>query len=146
LIARACRFAVLFLLVSTAANAQWVMVGRKVVGKVTSLTKPRDAKNPGYDAATVLLEADAGKVYSTAVELLQKNPKMTITKKEDAKRTVAFRQGDWAAEMQVTELGDHLCQLLIVAGTGPGDSAATSIVLDAVKRICDQMGVKYTLD
>ena len=142
----AFRVGVLLLLASTAANAQWVMVGRKVVGKVSSLAHPRDAKNPGYGAATVILEADAGKVYSTAVDLLKNNPKMTITKKDDAKYTVAFQQGDWASELQVTELGDHLCQLLIVSGAGPGEASGTSAVLDAVKRICDRLGVKYTLD
>lgn len=143
---RACWIAVLLALGSTAANAQWVMVGRKVLGKISSLAQPRDAKTPGYGAATVILEADAGKVYTAAVELLQKNPKMTISKKDDAEQTVAFRQGDWTAEIKVTELGDHLCQLLIVAGAGPGESSGTSIVLDAVKRVCDQMGVKYILE
>jgi hypothetical protein len=145
-ITRTCGLAVLCFLASTMMHAQWVMVGRKVVGKVSTLVQPRDAKNPGYDAATVILEADAGKVYSTALDLLKNNLKMAITKKDEARRTVGFRQGDWAAELQVTELGDHLCQLMIVAGAGPGDKSGTSVVLDAVKRICDNLGVKYTLE
>jgi hypothetical protein len=145
-IVRACQFALLFALASTAVNAQWVMVGRKVVGKISSLAQPRDPKSPGYDAATVVLDADAGKVYSTAVSLLQKNPKIVITKKDDAKLIVGFKEGDWASEMRITELGDHLSQLLIVSSAGPGEASGTSIVLDAVKRVCDQLGVKYTLD
>jgi hypothetical protein len=145
-ITRTCGLAVLCLVAATTASAQWVFVAKKVVGKVSNLTKPRDAKNPGYDAATVILEADAAKVYSTALDLLKNNPKMEITKKDDAKRTVGFRQDDWGAQLQVTELGDHLCQLMIVAGTGPGETSGTSVVLDAVKRICDQLGVKYILE
>ena len=145
-IARAFQFAILFALASTVVSAQWVMVGRKVVGKISSLTQPRDAKSPGYDAATVVLDAEAAKVYSTAVGLLEKNPKIVVTKKDDAKLTVAFKQGDWASEMRITELGDHLCQLLIVSGAGPGEASGTSVVLDAVKRVCDQLGVKYTVD
>ncbi len=136
----------LLVLLSTTASAQWVMVGRKVVGKITTLTQPRDATNPGYDAATVILDADAAKVYSTAVTLLQANPQMTVTKKDDAKLTVAFKHGDWAAELRVSSLGEHLAQLLIVSGAGPGQSSGTSAVLDAVKRICDQLGVKYEVE
>ena len=143
---RSCLVAVLLVLVSTAASAQWVMVGRKVVGKITSLTQPKDAKSPGYDVATVVLDADASKVYSTAVDLLSKNPKMTITSRDDAKRRVAFTMGDLSAELQITELGDHLSQLLIASGAAPGQVSGTSTVLDATKRICDRLGVKYTVD
>ncbi len=138
--------AILLLAVSTVVSAQWVMVGRKVVGKITSVTQPRTANNPGYDAATVILDAEAGKVFSTAVGLLQKNPNIAITKKDDAKLTVAFKQGEWAAEMRVTVLGDHLSQILIVSSAGPGEVSGTPVVLDAVKRVCDQLGVKYSID
>jgi hypothetical protein len=145
-IARIVPLAVLLLVGSTAAGAQWVAVGRKVVGRITSVAQPRDAKNPGYDAATVILDADAGKVFSTAVGLLQKNPNIAITKKDDAKLTVAFKQGDWASEMKITSLGDHLSQMLIVSSAGPGEVSGTSAVLDAVRRVCDQLGVKYSLE
>lgn len=145
-IATACWIAALLLLASVATSAQWVMVGRKVVGKISRLTQPQDAKSPGYDAATVVLEADASKVYSTAADLIQKNPSVTVTKKDDANRDIAFSQGDWSSEMRVTELGDHVCQILIVSGAPPGKSSGTPFVLDAVKRVCDQFGVKYTLD
>lgn len=145
-VTRALQIALVLTLASTAASAQWVLVGRKVVGRISSLTQPRDAKTPGYDAATVVLDADAQKVYSTAVDLLQKNPSITITKKDDAKLDVAFRQGDWAAELRVTELGEKLSQILIVSGAAPGEPSGTAVVVDAVKRVCDGLGVQYTLD
>ena len=145
-IARICPLAILLLVVSTVVSAQWVAVGRKVVGRITSVAQPRTANNPACDAATVILDADAGKVFSTAVGLLQKNPNIAITKKDDAKLTVAFKQGDWASEMKVTALGDHLSQMLIVSSAGPGEVSGTSAVLDAVRRVCDRLGVKYSLE
>ncbi len=145
-ILRTCQIALLCLAAATAADAQWVLVGRKVVGKITSLSQPRDSKKPGYDAATVVLAADAAKVFSTAAGLLQKNPSIVITSKDDAKRTIAFKQGDWSSEIRVSELGEHVSQLLIVSGAGPGEAGGTSVVLDAVKRVCDELGVKYSLD
>lgn len=145
-ILRTCYFAVLCMVASTLVSAQWVLVGRKVVGKITSVAKQQDTKSAGYDAATVILDADAGKVFSTAVSLLQKNPSIAITKKDDTKLAIAFKKGDWAAEIRITTLGDHLSQLLIVSGAAPSETPGTSEVLDAVKRVCDQLGVKYSLD
>jgi hypothetical protein len=145
-ISRACCFAFLGLFAATATTAQWVAVGRKVVGRITSAVQPRDAKNPGYGAATVILDADAGKVFETAVSLLQKNATIVITKKDDTRRSISFKQGDWTADVKVSEVGDHVSQLLIVSGAGPGDASGTPVVLDAVKRICDQLGVKYSLE
>jgi hypothetical protein len=138
--------AILLLVGSTAVSAQWVMVGRKVIGRITSVAQPRTANNPGYDAATVILDAEAGKVFTTAVGLLQKNPNIAITKKDDAGLTVAFKQGDWASEMKITVIGDHLSQMLIVSSAGPGEVSGTSAVLDAVRRVCDQLGVKYSIE
>ncbi len=136
----------IFLFLSTAASAQWVAVGRKVVGKISTLTQGQSPKNAGYDVATVFLDAEAGKVYSTAVSLLQKNPKMTITRKDDTQRTIEFTDGEHTAGIRITEMGDHLSQLLIASAGGPGAPSGTSIVLDAVKRVCEQLGVKYTID
>lgn len=135
---------VLVFAVSAPASAQFVILGKKVVGKISSLSQPRDAKTVGHEAATVILEADAAKVYATAFDLLSKNTKLAITKRDDAGRTLAFRNGDWESELQVTELGDHLCQILVIASAGPGQG--TGPTLEALKRICDEMGVKYTLE
>jgi hypothetical protein len=145
-IARGCGFALLLLAVSTTASAQWIAVGRKVVGKITTVTQPHDSKSGGYDAATVILDADAGKVYATALDLLKKNAEMTVLKKDDAKLTVAFKRGDQAAQLRITSLGDKLCQLLIVSNAAPGDPGGTPAIVDAVKRICDKLGVKYQVE
>ena len=45
--------------------------------------RPQDGKGGGYDAATVILDADAGKVYDTALELLRTNGELTLLKKDD---------------------------------------------------------------
>ena len=82
----------LSVLFSGIANAQWVYVGRKALGKVKQLTseaqtaisnhsKPGRRMSPqqGYDAATVLLEAPANKVYSAAINIMQTNKDIRIT-------------------------------------------------------------------
>ncbi len=57
--------ALAFLFVSTSlAQAQWVFVARKVIGRVESMTQSKQqAGTPRYDVAQVMLEANPAKVY-----------------------------------------------------------------------------------
>ena len=145
-VTRIAGWVVLMLVGATAASAQWVMVGRMVVGKVTTMTQPRDDKTSGYDAATVILNAEAAKVYAKSLELLQKNPEVTLARKNDAKLTLAFKHGEWTSQMTVTPLGENLCQVLIASSAGPGQPSGTSVVLQHIESVCDQFGVKYSLE
>jgi hypothetical protein len=137
-------FLAVTLLLSGIANAQWVYVGRKALGKVrqfTSEMEMKDSQQPGYDVATVLLEARADKVYSTAVTLLQTHKDWRITRKDDKSRTLEFSDGKLSAGMQINRLEDDLCQLLIVSTGTSGKTDPTSLVLNGVLRVCKEMGV-----
>ncbi len=129
-------------LVTDIAQAQMIFLGRKAVGKVRQLTsEATSGQQSGYDAATVLLEARADKVYSTAVDLLQANKDYRITRKDDGARTVEFTDGKRIAGIQISPLEDHLCQLLIVSTGTSSTAETTSLVLNAVLRVCREMGV-----
>jgi hypothetical protein len=140
------RFVVVFLAISLflsgIANAQWVYVGRKALGKVRQLSSEmKGSQQPGYDVATVLLEAHADKVYSTAVTMLQTHKEWKITQRDDKSRTIEFSDGKRSAGMQINRLEDNLCQLLIVSA-GPSEKTdTTSLVLNGVLRVCKEMGV-----
>jgi hypothetical protein len=128
--------------VADIAQAQMIFLGRKAVGTVRQLTsEPTGGQQPGYDAATVLLEARADRVYSTAVDLLQANKDYRITRKDDKARTVEFTDGKRIAGFQISPLEDHLCQLLIVSTGTASTSETTSLVLNAVLRVCKEMSV-----
>jgi hypothetical protein len=129
--------------VADIAQAQMILLGRKAVGKVRQLTsETTSGQQSGYDAATVLLEARADKVYSTAVDLLQANKDYRITRKDDRARTVEFTDGKRIAGIQISPLEDHLCQLLIVSTGTSATAETTSLVLNAVLRVCKEMGVQ----
>jgi hypothetical protein len=137
-------FLTVTLLLSGIASAQWVYLGRKALGKVRQFTSEMEMKNsqqPGYDVATVLLEARADKVYSTAVTMLQTHKDWRITRKEDKSRTIEFSDGKLSAGLQINRLEDNLCQLLIVSTGTPGKTDTTSLVLNGVLRVCKEMGV-----
>lgn len=136
----------LSVLVSGVATAQWVYVGKKAMGKVRQLTgDTKGSQQPGYDVATVLLEAGAEKVYSTAVNLLEANKNLRITRRDDRSRTVDFTDGTLTAGLHVSRLDDTVSQLLIASSTTPGKADATSAVLNAVFRVCREMSVHCEL-
>jgi len=128
------------------AEAQWVFVARKALGAVNRLTSQgHEKQGQGFDVATVLLEANADKVYSTAVDLLKKNPNLTINYREDAGRQIEFTDGKILAAMKVSRFEDNLSQLLISSTITPGQPSSTSFVVERVFQVCEKMGVNCTL-
>jgi hypothetical protein len=135
-----------FLFLSGVADAQTVFLARKALGKVRQLTSEmKGSQQPGYDIATVLLEARANKVYSTAVNILQARKDLRITQKDDKSRSLEFTDGTRVARIQVNPLDEHLSQLLIVSVVTSPKTDTTSFVLNGVLRVCKEMGVHCQL-
>jgi len=131
---------------TSVAEAQWVLLGRKALGAINTLTSQgREKEGQGYDVATVLLEADADKVYSTAVDLLKGNPNVTINYREDAGRVIDFTDGKLLVGLKVSKLEDHLSQLLISSVVTSGKPGGTSFVVEKVFQVCEKMGVNCAL-
>jgi hypothetical protein len=131
---------------TSVAEAQWVFLGRKALGVINTLSNQgREREGQGYDVATVLLEADADKVYSTAVGLLKVNPNVTINYREDAGREIEFTDGKLLVALKVSKLEDHLSQLLISSVVTSGKPGGTSFVVDKVFQVCEKMGVNCAL-
>jgi hypothetical protein len=131
---------------SGVAQAQWVFLGRKAMGVVNRLVSPvLEKQGQGYDVATVLLEADADKVYGTAVDLLKGNPHLTITHRDDPNRTVEFTDGKSLVGLKVSRLEDKVSQLLIGSTVTAGVPGSMPLVVDKVFKVCEKMGVQCTL-
>lgn len=139
-------FLTVFLVLSGIADAQMVFLGRKALGKVRQLTgEMKGSQQPGYDVATVLLEARAEKVYSTAINVMEANKNWTITQRNDQSRSLEFSDGMRTAGVQVSSLDEHLTQLLIVSAVTSPKTNTTSFVLNGVLRVCKEMGVHCQL-
>jgi hypothetical protein len=134
--------AVLVSLSSGMAQAQWVFVARKALQVINSVAGELQSagQESAVDAATVLLEAEADKVYAVAVKLLQDNPEMRVLSQDAARRAIAFAKGTQSASMKISPLGDHLAQLLVA---GPaGQPGGTSFAVEGILRVCHRMGVE----
>ena len=128
------------------AQAQWIFLGKKAVGVVNRLTSQAFEKHgQGYDAATVLLEANADKVYTTALDVLRRNPNITINRTDHSTREVEFTDDKLLVGLKVTRFEDHLSQLLIISATTSGKPGGTSYVVERVFHVCEKMGVSCTL-
>jgi hypothetical protein len=134
----------MIMLSSMVAQAQWVAVARAVSGRVQQMSN-KSQNGTGYDVATVVLMANADKVYQTALTMLKTNhPEITITSSDAKKHEIKFAKGAQVASMQATSLGDKLTQL-VVASNLTGGPDATPLVVDGVMKVCKQMNVVCTM-
>jgi hypothetical protein len=133
------------LLTTMAAQAQWVMVAKAVSGQVQRMSN-KSSNGVGYDVATVVLMANADKVYQTALTSLKTNhPEVTINSSDARKREIKFSKGEQIASIQATPLGDKLTQLVVASNLTGMQPDATSVVVEGVMRVCKQMDVVCTL-
>src|ERR1700756_4581715 len=75
------------------ASAQWVMVARAVSGQIQQMSHKGENGSGGYDVATVMLEANADKVYSTALASLKAHEGIKVTKSDAKRRLIEFTNG-----------------------------------------------------
>ena len=138
--------AVAFLVLCAGAisvQAQWVAVAHAVAGRVQQMSD-RSKDGSGFDVATVVLEANADKVYQTAIRNLSARSDLKITKQDAKTRIVQFTNGQQIASLQATPLGEKITQLVIASNLAPPPDA-TSLVVQGVLHVCKDMNVECTL-
>jgi hypothetical protein len=129
---------------AVSAQAQWVMAARAAAGRVQQM-RDRSQDGSGFDVATVVLEANADKVYQTAIQNLSARTDIKITKQDARQRIVQFTNGAQIAGLQATPLGDKITQLVVASNLAPPPDA-TSLVVQGVLRVCKEMKVECTLE
>jgi hypothetical protein len=131
--------ALLFLLPSVVPG-QAVFLARKALGLISRIADQAQ----GHETASVLLEADANKVFAAAERIIREKPENEILSKNEAERSISFRHGDRAITLKVARLQDDLTQILVVSsgGNSPQD---TTYVVDGILRICKEVGANCWL-
>jgi hypothetical protein len=132
--------AVAMVLPIASADAQWVFVARKAAQRIHHMTEGGVGGQPGYDFATVVLEAPADRVFAVALDRAQKNRAVRILMSDAGARRLQVAEGDRTATLNVVELNEGVSQLLIAGRSRPGEEAASSQIVAAVMRICAEMG------
>jgi hypothetical protein len=131
-------------LFSSVANAQWVFLGKKAVGVVSRLTT-QTPDSPGYEVASVLIEARPENVYAAALKILKEKHNLKITYQDDKTRSVEFTDDKRIVGMKAIPLGDMVTHLLISSSGSSRGSENTSSAVEAVFKVCKEMGVACVL-
>jgi hypothetical protein len=130
------------LLWSAAADAQWALVARRVIGRVDQMSQQQENGGAAYDTAAVLLEVPADKVYAVAVRNLTAQSNLKITDRNDNQRMIQFTNGTQIAGLQVNALSDTLTHLMITSAHTGTQQDASKIILERVLKMCTEMNVE----
>jgi hypothetical protein len=124
------------------ADAQWVLIARHALGRIQHMKEEQQQGSNRYssDFATVLLDAPADKVFATALNLARKNTAVMILMQDPAQRRLQIAEGDRTVTLNVAPFNDDVSQLMIAGHAGPGESGTASRVVQAVLRVCKEMG------
>ena len=129
-------------LASSVAEAQWVVLARRAIGRVEQMSQAQPNGGVTYDTAAVMLEVPADKVYATAARLIKANEAVKVTSEDDANRSIQFTNGRQIAGIQITPLADGLSHMMITSAHQGAQPNAASQVLDNVLRVCREMNVE----
>jgi hypothetical protein len=128
------------------AYTPWGLIAGRVIGHVKQLTQKPKEHQPGFDVATVILNADATRVYTTAISLLRRNQMLHIVAEDPRDRTVRFSNGMRSASITVSNLGTRLSQILVASATKPGEDSATLRIVEGILHVCQAMRVTCSTD
>ena len=134
---------VALLVVSSIAEAQWVLLARRAVGRVEQMSQQsQQSGGANYDTAAVMLEAPADKVYAAVVSGVSKAPGINITMQDPKVGLVQFTNGQQIAGIKVSSLGDNLTHMLISSAHTGSQPDAAALVMNSVLRVCAEMKVE----
>lgn len=131
------------LFASSIAEAQWVMLARRAVGRVEQMSQQsQQSGGANYDTAAVMLEAPADKVFATVVTGVKKAQGITVTREDASAMLIQFTNGQQIAGIKVSSVGDNLTHLLISSAHTGNQQDAAALVLNSVLRVCKDMNVE----
>lgn len=123
------------------AEAQWVFLARKALGRIEHMREGQQGGKQGtYDFATVMLDAPAARVFETALAMARKNTAVRVVMQDPAQHRFQIAEGDRTATFHVVPFNEDVAQLMIAGHAGPGEDSTTSRVVQAVLRVCKEMG------
>jgi hypothetical protein len=127
---------VVVLLFPSAAPGQAVFLARKAVGVISRIAD----QARGHETASVLLEADAAKVFAATQKIIREKPDAQLISQDEISRTVSFKYKGQTVTLKVARLQDDLAQILVLSSGWDGQ-ADSSYVIDGILRICKEFGV-----
>ncbi len=128
------------LIFSETVSAQWAFAARKVIGRINQMTQDDSNGKPAFQFATVIIDAPAIKVYSTAVNVVRQNQAITLVSQDSHNLKLKVSEGNKSTSLSVVPLSDRSSEIMISATAAPqNQDPSTSSVVDSVLKICKQL-------
>lgn len=121
------------------AEAQWVFIARRAAQRIHHMAEQGQNGQPGYDVASVILEAPADKVFAVALDHARNNKALRMLMVDPAGMRFQVAEGDRTATLNVIELNNEVSQLMIAGTAGRGEDPTSSRVVAAIMRVCAEM-------
>ena len=107
------------------------------------MTQPPQNGRPRYGFATVILDEPADKVFATALEAARENASVLVLMQDPGARRLQISEGDRTATLGVAPFSDDVSQLMVAGRAGPGEVPTSSLVVQAVLRVCKGMNKRW---
>ena len=125
---------------SETAYAGWAFAARHVIGRINQMTQDDSNGKPVFQFATVIIDAPANKVYSTAVNLVSQNQAITIVSQDSQNLKLKVSEGNKSTSLSVVSLSDKSSEIMISATAAPqSQDPSTSGAVDSILKICKQL-------
>jgi hypothetical protein len=124
------------------AQAQWVFLARRAVGRVEQMSQTSPKGDTAFDTATVIVDVPADKVFETVQRSIRTAQGLTVTREDAAARRIEFTDGARNAGIQAISLGDSLTQLMVSSAHSVGPDKPTSQIVERIITVCRQMNVE----
>ena len=124
------------------AQAQWVFLARRAVGRVEQMSQTSPKGDTAFDTATVIVDVPADKVFETVQRSIRTAQGITVTREDTGARRIEFTDGARNAGIQAISLGDNLTQLMVSSAHNVGPDKSTSQIVERIINVCKQMGVE----
>ena len=124
------------------AQAQWVLLARRAIGRVEQMSQTSQDGKTTYDTATVMVEVPVDRVYDTMQRSVRAAQGITITNEDPAARRIQFTNGTQIAGIQAISFGDNLTQLMVSSAHSNAPNPPTSIIVERIIATCKDMNVE----
>src|SRR5258706_1249725 len=98
-------------LVSSIAEAQWVLLARRAVGRIEQMSQQQPNGGAAYVSAAVMVEVPAEKGYAVAVRNIKAAAGITVTGQNKTQRPIQVKNAGQNAGPPGDTLSGHLTQL-----------------------------------
>ena len=134
--------AVVFVVWADIAQAQWVLLARRAIGRVEQMSQTSQDGKTTYDTATVMVDVPVDRVYDTVQRSVRAAQGITVTREDPTARRIEFTNGTQIAGIQAISFGDSLTQLLVSSAHSNAPTPSTSIIVERIIATCKDMNVE----